>query len=480
MIKSKYINIICIGAAALAALLTLLLMTISGTTQKVQTAGSFGSSPEYAGRLFDPDRVHTIDIQLEDWEGFLQNAGKEEYVSCTLVIDGEEFSQVGLRAKGNNSLRLTQEYGLSRYSLKAEFDHFLDGGNYYGLDKFSLDASFQDNSYMKTFLVYDMMTFMGVPAPLCSYVQVTVNGEPWGLFLAIEEPEEAFVQRCFGSLDGNLYKPDYRSLNAENKDLALQYIDDDPDSYPNLFDTAKLASSNADRKRLIRALKTLSTGENLETAVQVDEVLRYFTVQVFVMNQDSYLGHTGHNYYLYEKDGIISILPWDYNLAFGTYALGMTDPIRDPNVLINYPINTPAEGEVMLNRPLYHNLMKQNEYFSRYHAYFDTLLSGYFENGRFEATLRRTEQLIAPYVQDDPTAFCSYEDHRLAVDTLEEICLLRAESIRGQLEGTIPATIRGQQEQPELKVDASHIRIADLGDFDDLEKAASASPVLSQ
>ena len=189
-------------------------MTISGTTQKVQTAGSFGSSPEYAGRLFDPDRVHTIDIQLEDWEGFLQNAGKEEYVSCTLVIDGEEFSQVGLRAKGNNSLRLTQEYGLSRYSLKAEFDHFLDGGNYYGLDKFSLDASFQDNSYMKTFLVYDMMTFMGVPAPLCSYVQVTVNGEPWGLFLAIEEPEEAFVQRCFGSLDGNLYKPYYRSLNA--------------------------------------------------------------------------------------------------------------------------------------------------------------------------------------------------------------------------------------------------------------------------
>ena len=176
----------------------------------------------------------------------------------------------------------------------------------------------------------------------------------------------------------------------------------------------------------------------------------------------------------------MSILPWDYNLAFGTYALGMTDPIRDPNVLINYPINTPAEGEVMLNRPLYHNLMKQEEYFSRYHAYFDTLLSGYFENGRFEATLRRTEQLIAPYVQDDPTAFCSYEDHRLAVDTLVEICLLRAESIRGQLEGTIPATIRGQQEQPELKVDASHIRIADLGDFDDLEKAASASPVLSQ
>ena len=68
MIKSKYINIICIGAAALAALLTLLLMAVPGTTQKVPTAGSgLESSPEYAGRLFDPDRVHTIDIRIGDW-----------------------------------------------------------------------------------------------------------------------------------------------------------------------------------------------------------------------------------------------------------------------------------------------------------------------------------------------------------------------------------------------------------------------------
>ena len=28
--------------------------------------------------------------------------------------------------------------------------------------------------------------------------------------------------------------------------------------------------------------------------------------------------------------------------------------------------------------------------------------------------LRQTEKLIAPYVQKDPTAFCSYEDHQLA------------------------------------------------------------------
>ena len=78
--------------------------------------------------MFDDSRVHTIDIQIVDWDAFIENADKEEYVACTVEIDGEAFHNIGLRAKGNNSLRLTEEYGLSRYSLKLEFDQFLDGG----------------------------------------------------------------------------------------------------------------------------------------------------------------------------------------------------------------------------------------------------------------------------------------------------------------------------------------------------------------
>lgn len=466
MVKHKYIDVICIGAAVLAVLLTVVLMF--GEQLGIPKASE---NPGYVTRLFDDRRVHTIDIQTDDWGNLVEHASKEEYISCTVSIDGETFHQVGLRTKGNNSLRLTKKYDLARYSLKLEFDHFLGDGNYYGLDKLSLDASFQDNSYMKSYLTYDMMSFMGVPSPLCSYVWVTVNSEDWGLFLAVEEPEESFARRNFGNDYGNLYKPDYRSLKAENADVALQYIDNLPDSYPGIFENAKFKTSKADQQQLVKALQVLSAGENLETAVNVDEVLRYFTVQVFVMNWDSYLGRTGHNYFLYEEDGILSILPWDYNLAFGTYALGMTNPIKDPTVLINYPINTPADGSVMRNRPLYHNLMKNSDYFHQYRTYFDTLISDYFESGRYEAVLRQTQRMIAPYVQKDPTAFCSYEDHQLAVNTLEQVCQLRAESIRGQLSGEIPPTIRGQQEQPEAKLDASHIHLNDLGDFKDLENA---------
>lgn len=470
MLKDQKIDFICITAILAACIMAALFL--SG--EKIGIT-PLSSEPGYSSRLFDDSHVHHIDIQTDDWDAFLETALEEEYTECNLSIDGETFSSVGLRAKGNNSLRLVEEYGLDRYSLKIEFDHFQDGNTYYGLDKFSLDSSFQDNSYMKNYMTYDMMDFMGVPAPLCSYVNVTVNGEDWGLFLAVEEPEEAFARRNFGADHGMLYKPDYRSLEDENRDVALQYTTDDPADYDNIFRHARFDCSDSDMQRVIRALKALSDPDNadLNSAVNVDEVLRYFTVQVFVVNLDSYLGKTGHNYFLYEENGVLSILPWDYNLAFATYSLGMPDPVNDAQLYVNYPIDTPASGEIMQNRPLYHNLMKHPDYFARYHAQLDRLLSEYWESGYGETALRQTQAMIAPYVKSDPTAFCSYTDHLLAADTLLEVCRLRAQSIRGQLEGRYPITLAQQTEHPDAGVDASQVDLRALGDFDDLEAAQS-------
>jgi len=463
MLKSKYIDIICIAVMILAVLGTMLFM--NGERFGLTAASS---TPGYETRLFDKSKVHTIDIIMDDWDAFLETAPEEEYTSCTLIIDGETFSNVGLRAKGNNSRRLTEKYGLDRYSLKIEFDHY-EHGSYYGLDKFSLDSSFQDNSYLKTWITYDMMNHMGVPTALCSWVWVRVNGMDWGLFLAIEEPEEAFAWRNFGNDHGQLYKPDYKKLNDENADVHLRYIDKDFDSYDNIFRNAKFDPTDADKQRLIQALEILSTGKDLETAIDIDEVLRYFTVQVFVVNLDSYLGRTGHNYFLYEKGGILQIIPWDYNLAFATYSLGMPDPINDSTLYVNYPINTPASGDVMKKRPLYHNLMKHGNYYTKYHEYFDYLIESYFENGYFETFVEDTADMIAPYVEKDPTAFCSYEDWQLGVETIKNFCLLRAESVRGQLDGTIPSTIAAQAKDKRAFVDASKIWLPDLGEIADLE-----------
>ncbi len=462
MIKHEKTNDICLAVTAAMLAITLLFMNGASFGLVSQT-----ENPPYASRIFDDGAVHAVDLRFlpGDWEKMLDEAPEEKYFPCTAVIDGEAFENVGVRIKGNNSKNLIHRYGSDRYSLKIEFDHYSNGANYYGLDKLSLNGAFQDNSYMKEYITYDMMRTMGVPSPLCSYAWVTVNGEERGLFVAAEEPEDAFLRRNYGTKNGKLYKPDYKRLEDKNDDVALIYTGEDED----IFREAKSGTTRADRRRLIEALRILYTGENLERAVNIDEVLSYFAVQTFVMNIDSYLGPTGHNYYLYEEDGVLSMLPWDYNLAYATYPLGMPEPVNDAAMFVNYPIDTPYTGSVMLRRPMFHKLMLVPEYYGKYHARFDKFISGYFESGYFAEKLAETVDMIAPYVERDPTKFCSYGDFFLAAGTFEDFCLARAKSVRGQLEGSIPSTIAGQQRDKSAFVDASHIWIPNLGELADME-----------
>lgn len=463
MLKNKYIDRICIIITCISILFTIIF--INGNFFGIS---SLSKNMAYVDKLFDKTKVNNIEIYCDDIKKISSIDSKEEYVKATIIINNEVFKNVGIRIKGNNSLRLTQKYGLTRYSLKIEFDHY-EPKTYYGLDKFSLDSSFQDNSYMKTYLAFNMMEHMKVPTPLYSYSWLKINGEDKGLFLAIEEIENSFAKRNFGKNHGKIYKPDYKSLLDENLDVALIYNGDDFSSYENIFRKAKFFTSDSDKKRLIKSLKILSSGKNLESAIDIDEVLRYFVVQVFVVNIDSYLGKTGHNYFLYEKDGILSILPWDYNLAFATYSLAMPNPINDSNLYINYPIDTPSSFEVMSKRPLYHNVMKNEDYFKQYHIYFDIFIKEYFESGYFEDLVKSTSNMIEPYVKKDKTAFCSFEEHKIAVNTIKNFCILRSKSIRMQLDGKIPSTIKGQRENKENFVDSSSVWIPDMGEIDDLK-----------
>ncbi len=466
MIRHRKIDRVCVVVTIVMILATLLFM--NGESLGLVNAIA---NPPYAARIFDDSVVHTVDIRIapDVWAQMLENARAEEYAACAVSVDGETFENVGIRPKGNNSKNLIHRYGSERYSLKIEFDHYIDGFSYYGLDKLSLNASFQDNTFLKEYMAYDMMRKTGVPSPLCSYVWVTVNGRDWGLFTAVEEIEDAFLRRNYGANHGRLYKPDYKRREDENNDVALLYTGEEFENYDNIFRNAKAQASRVDKRRLIEALRILSTGENLERAVDVDEALRYFAVQAFVVNLDSYLGPTGHNYFLYEEDGVLSMLPWDYNLAYATYALGMPEPVDNTTMFVNYPIDTPYSGDVMLRRPMFHNLMLNQEYFQQYRSYFDDFIQDYFENGYFEEKTAETAALIAPYVQRDPTKFCGYEDFLLAIDTFETFCLLRAKSVRGQLNGTIPSTIKGQQLDTSTWIDASHIQISDMGDLADME-----------
>ena len=199
MATHKNFDKVCCVVLALCLALTALFM--NGESLGLQAAAR---EMGYESRLFDTASVHTIDIVMEDWEGFLETSQREEYSLCSLVIDGETYENVAIRGKGNTSLTQVEQYGNSR-------DNAL---SYYGLDKLSLNNLIQDNTMLKDYLCYQLMGSFGVDAPLCSFVYITVNGEDWGLYLAVEGVEESFLQRNYGSSYGELYKPDSQSMGG--------------------------------------------------------------------------------------------------------------------------------------------------------------------------------------------------------------------------------------------------------------------------
>ena len=108
-------------------------------------------------------------------------------------------------------------------------------------------------------MAYDMMAFMGVPTPLCSYAWVTVNGEDWGLFLAVEEPEEALRAGILARIMGSYTNRTIVPCNEENADVASPIYRTVTRTATTISsDNAKFDTSDADRERLIEALQSLS------------------------------------------------------------------------------------------------------------------------------------------------------------------------------------------------------------------------------
>ena len=651
MSTHKHFDKICCVVLALTLIVALLF--VNGELFGIQKASS---APGYEKALFDTSRVHTIDIVMDNWDEFTADARSEEYYTCSVVIDGEAYKNVAIRGKGNTSLSSVTN---GRYSYKIEFDHYDSANNYYGLDKLALNNIIQDNTYMKDYLTYTMMKDMGVAAPLCSYAYVTVNGEDWGLYLAVEGVEESFLQRNYGKDYGELYKPDSMSMGGgrgngdkfdmdafmnssdadsrapestvpsteeeeaqkdsqtsppesgsipdgqspegmtppdfsgespfggefpedmtppdfggngnpfggqasagtsslvsginktaydtaltnlaqsggfggmtppdlggespfggempdfsqipggmtppadENgsfqipdnlsdmfggnfggnfggfggmgsSDVKLQYIDDNPDSYSNIFGNAKTDITDADEARLIEALKRLSNGEDLENTVDIEAVIRYFAVHNFVVNADSYTGTMIHNYYLYEKDGQLQMIPWDYNLAFGSFM-----STGDATSSVNDPVDTPLSVSGSGDRPMIDWIFSSEEYTELYHQILSELIESYFDSGYFSQMIDSVTAMISPYDEKDPTKFCTYEEFEKGVSTLREFCLLRAESVKGQLNGTIGSTSAAQK--ADTLIDASHINTGDMGSMGtgfgrNMQKPVSSSP----
>lgn len=513
MIENKKINVI-IAAAVVFALVISVLLVVVGNTQETNYANKIHA--EYESKIFGSDII-SIEIiaDEEDWQEMLDNAINEQFIMADVIVNGTRFQSVGIRPKGNSSLSQVASSDSDRYSFRLQFNEYIKNQTCFGLESFVINNMIGDNTYMKEYISYDLMQEIGVDAPYFGFADIKVNGENWGMYLAVELYNTSYEQRVFNDISGMLYnvksmemggnmqgiqngnfrqvpegqgngqeiqgnRPDFNAIpnndsmelpeqmNEENNSFrgmggrgssggSLEYTDDNVESYSSIFDNVVGKGTDKDFNRVIQSLKILSEGEELEEYFDIDKILGYLAAHTIVVNLDSYSSSMAQNYYIYENKGKITILPWDYNLAWGGFQSSSASSV------INFPIDTPLSGVEMSSRPLIEKLFSNTEYLERYHGYLQQLITEYFADGRFEEKINTLDALISDYVRNDNTAFCTYEEYKKAVSSFITLGNLRAESVQGQLNGTVPSTTEAQNKDSSQLISAVDLNLSDLG-----------------
>ena len=337
------------------------------------------SSENTVATAFTPTAVNTLSITISDenWQDILDNPLDEEYHETAITFNGVTLDSVAIRTKGGSSLRNVANSSSDRYSFKVDINEYVSGQKFFGLKKFTLQNSFNDPSYMREVIAYELMDEMSVPTPEHAYVNFYVNGELFGLYLMVEAVDGEFVEKHFTNSNGDLYKPD-----GTGSDLL--WLGDDIQSYTDI--NLQTNEDTTDNGAFINFVESLDKGET--SAIDIDTLLRYMSVSTSLSNLDSYHGPLAHNYYIYDDDGVFSILPWDFNESFGTFAMDCNGvDVRE------LYIDEPVSG-ALSERPLIANVFAEQSNLDTYHSYLTQLINGSLSSDTFNARVNEIADLI--------------------------------------------------------------------------------------
>ena len=475
--------------------LSLLLVLVLLLTSLVPAPVVAARRSSYEQTLFDRSQPIVINIMIEQetWDNMIATAEDEVYCACDVEVNGTLYRNVAIRPKGNSSLSSVAGKGSERFSWRIKFDKYEKKQTCDGLDILILNNGFKDPGQLREAIAYDMYAFLDADASLYNYAIVSVNGEYFGCYLALECVDESFAERVYGEDYGELYKPEIIGLNdnnegeeaadndatdrpaAGNEDdgssfggssggrtqdtttlaMALNYVGDDLDDYYGIWESSKFKSDEEDHAQVVEALKHICQGEDIDEYLDVENVLKYLAIQTFIYNHDGLTGNVTHNYYLYEKGGELNLIPWDMNEAFTISG--------DGSDYVNFPIDTPFTVSDLSERSFFMALLANEKYLACYHEYLRILCEEYVQGGAFDQTMASIRAMIDEAVMQDPTKFCTYEEYEAAANSLIQAVSLRARSVLGQIDGSIPSTREGQAAEPEKLLDTSDADFSGLG-----------------
>lgn len=349
--------------------------------------------------VFDDRQVRRIDLALTqaDWDRMWAKPEAKLQVHADAVIFGEPLPDVGLRMRGQFSLRVSG----AKKPWKIDTDAYVDGQEYHNLRQLMLLNNVGDPSLLKEKLAYEMLRFAGLPASHVAFVELWIDvvddaAPPtyWGVYTMVERVDNKYLANRFGqdSKGGNLYK----ASHAQRGPMDLIYYGESITDYPTQNGQYAYGKMNneaeADYSDVITLCRvvdgtTYASEEEftraLEDVLNVDAFLRYMAVVTILDNWDTY-PNTGNNYYLFNNavSGRFEWIPWD--LTWGENAQA---PLFG------------RSGPALLQRaPLYDRVFAVARYRRRYAAYVDLLLRHWFTPEHITGQAQQYQRLIAPYI----------------------------------------------------------------------------------
>jgi len=450
------------------ALVILLLIIITATGISGCTGSSSRKTHDPTIDPFYDDRVATVRLVMKekDWKFCMTNTFEEQYVRADFWFDDERIRDVGVRPKGNSSLGQAVGWGSPRMPLAVDFNLFNRARTFHGVKKVFLNNGWSDPTLIREVISYKIFRDMDIPTPRASIIDLWVNDIHLGVYTMAEMVDQAFLQRHFADASGNLYKPELVAARLDwteadaGEDFEMPFMPKqpprhDPILYTNLGGAPlidllraldeeesvalyeplpklegnmarglppfriprnyieamalKTNENSPDHSTLFRFLDVLNNEpdetfvEEIEKVLDVDQTLRFIAVSAAIVHLDNHIG-IGHNNYLYEVDGKFTFIPFDTNMAFGTFNLGITK-----QYLIDYYIDEPTGGEV--NRyPVVDRLFSHQPYVDKYHEYMEEILAGPFSLDVVLPRIDRIVEMIRPYAEVDTEMFYSFED----------------------------------------------------------------------
>lgn len=373
---------------------------------------SHGADPATA--FFDDSTVREIRLYFDDpnWYNTLFRAHssdpKDPYFPARFRYGDIEIPRIGVRFKGHSSF---QRNGVKK-PFKLDFNEYDENARFFGLKKLNLHNGDLQPDFMREKL---FLEFAGryVCAMRAVHVRLYVNDAYYGLYLAVEQPDKAMMQRCFGQEeDGNLFEA------GENAPATMSYLGPDPAAYYRAYELKTNEAAN-DYSGLIRLLDVLNNTPaaelpaRLEPSMDVENVLKGMALNALFTNLESYLGSAAE-YYLYQRsrDNRFVHIHWDTNETFGTTGDGtprLADPARmEPFWL---PSSTapgtggmpgPVGGAAANARPLLEKLWAVPAYRRYYLRVLAQFLREGFDEQTFASRIREIADRIRPHYAEDP------------------------------------------------------------------------------